>query len=89
MHIRAILRDGKRAFLGSQSLRKLELDSRREIGVFTDDPGVVRGLHAVFAQDWALTTSGKAEAREAERQAEPSKDASQKESDAAGAAHAE
>ena len=33
MHLRAIVRDGKAAFLGSQTLRRLELESRREIGV--------------------------------------------------------
>ncbi len=33
LHARAILRDGDSAFLGSQSLRKLELEARREIGV--------------------------------------------------------
>jgi hypothetical protein len=30
LHVRAIIRDGSRAFLGSQSLRKLELEKRRE-----------------------------------------------------------
>ena len=33
LHVRAIIRDGAAAFIGSQSLRKLELDGRREIGV--------------------------------------------------------
>src|SRR5205814_5920262 len=33
LHVRAIVRDGQEAFVGSQSLRKLELDGRREIGV--------------------------------------------------------
>ena len=32
LHVRAIVRDGRRAFVGSQSLRKLELDERREVG---------------------------------------------------------
>ena len=32
LHTRTIVRDRKDAFLGSQSLRELELDSRREIG---------------------------------------------------------
>src|SRR5439155_14617135 len=31
LHIRAMIRDGKRAFLGSQSLRRLELEKRREV----------------------------------------------------------
>jgi hypothetical protein len=32
--VRVIIRDGRDAFIGSQSLRKLELDQRREVGVF-------------------------------------------------------
>lgn len=52
MHIRAILRDGDAAFLGSQSLRKLELDARREIGVIVRDKSVVKQMEAVFEKDW-------------------------------------
>ncbi len=37
VHVRAIIRDGSRAFIGSQSLRKLELEKRREVGVIVDD----------------------------------------------------
>src|SRR5688572_26032413 len=33
LHIRAVVADGKEVFIGSQSLRKLELDGRREIGL--------------------------------------------------------
>ena len=32
LHVRAIVRDGCEAFIGSQSLRRLELDGRREVG---------------------------------------------------------
>jgi hypothetical protein len=32
LHVRAIIVDGRRAFLGSQSLRRIELDERRETG---------------------------------------------------------
>ena len=35
--MRAIIRDGTAAFVGSQSLRKLELDGRREVGVIVSD----------------------------------------------------
>jgi cardiolipin synthase len=61
LHIRAIIRDGRRAFLGSQSLRRLELEMRREIGIIIDDAKVVRQMQAVFEQDWALTPTGKKE----------------------------
>lgn len=55
LHVRAIVRDGRRAFVGSQSLRKLELDERREVGVVIRQPSVVRKLAKVFERDWRLT----------------------------------
>lgn len=62
LHVRAIVRDGSAAFVGSQSLRKLELDGRREIGVIVGDASVARRLQEVFEADWHKTRS-KAEAR--------------------------
>jgi cardiolipin synthase len=59
LHVRAIIRDGSRAFVGSQSLRKLELEKRREVGVIVDDPKVVRQMTTVFEEDWAATEGGK------------------------------
>jgi cardiolipin synthase len=59
LHIRAIMRDGRRAFLGSQSLRRLELEKRREIGIIVNDKRVVKQMIAVFEEDWAQTDSGK------------------------------
>ena len=63
LHVRAIIRDGSRAFVGSQSLRRLELEKRREIGVVVTDRSVVRKMKAVFEEDWALTGAGRKEAR--------------------------
>ena len=59
LHIRAIIRDGKRAFMGSQSLRRLELEKRREVGVIITDETVVREMKEVFEHDWAETPSGR------------------------------
>jgi phosphatidylserine/phosphatidylglycerophosphate/cardiolipin synthase-like enzyme len=53
LHVRAIVRDGTTAFVGSQSLRKLELDGRREVGVLVRDARVARKILAVFEADWA------------------------------------
>jgi phosphatidylserine/phosphatidylglycerophosphate/cardiolipin synthase-like enzyme len=61
LHVRAIVRDGFRAFVGSQSLRRLELDSRREVGVIVRDPKTVKRIAAVFEEDWALTSLAKEE----------------------------
>jgi phosphatidylserine/phosphatidylglycerophosphate/cardiolipin synthase-like enzyme len=67
LHIRAIMRDGRRAFLGSQSLRRLELEKRREIGVVINDKRVVKQMIAVFEEDWAQTDSGRKEEKKAEK----------------------
>jgi cardiolipin synthase len=61
LHIRAMIRDGKRAFLGSQSLRRLELEKRREVGVIITDEKVIGELQAIFEHDWAQTESGRKE----------------------------
>ncbi len=55
LHVRAMIRDGATAFIGSQSLRKLELDGRREVGVIIRDVEVARKMQAVFEADWART----------------------------------
>jgi cardiolipin synthase A/B len=52
LHVRAIVRDGTSAFVGSQSLRKLELDGRREVGVLIADGRVAKKIQAVFDADW-------------------------------------
>jgi phosphatidylserine/phosphatidylglycerophosphate/cardiolipin synthase-like enzyme len=66
-HLRCIVRDGQAVFLGSQSLCKLELDARREIGVIVKDPKVVRGIVQMFESDWAETDAGKKQAKEKEQ----------------------
>ena len=52
LHVRCMIRDRKTAFVGSQSLRKLELDDRREVGLITKDVRTVRRMAAVFEDDW-------------------------------------
>jgi cardiolipin synthase A/B len=52
LHVRCMVRDGQAAFVGSQSLRKLELDKRREVGVITKDRRAVAQIARVFESDW-------------------------------------
>jgi phosphatidylserine/phosphatidylglycerophosphate/cardiolipin synthase-like enzyme len=59
LHIRAIIRDGKRAFLGSQSLRRLELEKRREVGIVITDEKVAAQMKEIFENDWCGTASGR------------------------------
>jgi cardiolipin synthase len=53
LHVRAIVSDGTRAFVGSQSLRKDELENRREVGLIITNPPVARKLLQIFEADWA------------------------------------
>jgi phosphatidylserine/phosphatidylglycerophosphate/cardiolipin synthase-like enzyme len=54
LHTRTIIRDRQSAFVGSQSLRKAELDLRREVGVIVREAKVVNGLIKTFEADWAM-----------------------------------
>lgn len=60
LHAQAIIRDGRQVFLGSQSLRKIELDARREVGLITRDPRVVKSLLDTFEADWLSSVLMKA-----------------------------
>lgn len=52
LHTRGIVRDGKQAFLGSQSLREIELGARREVGLLFRDSKIVALLAKTFEEDW-------------------------------------
>ena len=65
LHVRAMVRDGDTAFVGSQSLRALELDGRREVGIVAKERGVVQRLIDVFEADWAMTHTGEKESKAA------------------------
>ena len=60
LHTRTIIRDRRQAFLGSQSLRAAELDSRRELGLILHDAKAVKVLIATFESDWSDTNGKKA-----------------------------
>jgi phosphatidylserine/phosphatidylglycerophosphate/cardiolipin synthase-like enzyme len=63
LHVRAIIRDGRRVFIGSQSLRKLELDERREVGLFVRDRAVVKRVQKIFERDWKQTRGYQSDTR--------------------------
>jgi cardiolipin synthase A/B len=52
LHTRTIIRDGRQAFVGSQSLREVELGARREVGVIFRDSKIVAKLSKTFEEDW-------------------------------------
>ena len=68
-HLRAIVRDGQQAFLGSQSLRKLQLDNRREVGVIVTDSRIAKRIQAVFEADWEQSAPKKLEKEKADAEA--------------------
>jgi len=58
LHTRTIIRDRQQAFVGSQSLRRAELDARREVGVIVHEPKAVNGLIQTFEADWERKEDG-------------------------------
>jgi phosphatidylserine/phosphatidylglycerophosphate/cardiolipin synthase-like enzyme len=68
LHVRAMIRDADTVFVGSQSLRALELDARREVGLIARDQKVVRRLQDVFEADWAKTELGKKEQKQFQKE---------------------
>lgn len=56
LHVRTIVVDGKAVSVGSQSLRKLELDSRREVGVICREAAVAKRVAQIFERDWDEAT---------------------------------
>ena len=74
LHVRAMLRDGQEMFLGSMSLRALELDKRREVGVIVKERAAARRFREIFEEDWSRTDTAKKKAekekKEEKREAE-------------------
>jgi cardiolipin synthase A/B len=52
LHTRSIIRDGQLAFIGSQSLRELELGARREVGIIFREPNIIATMSKTFQEDW-------------------------------------
>ena len=66
LHTRTIIRDGQQAFVGSQSLRPAELDSRRELGLIFREPKAVKKLLATFESDWGANDRAEAQSAQTE-----------------------
>lgn len=67
LHTRTIVRDGRYGFVGSQSLRAAELDTRREIGIIFGDRKAVARIAQIFEADWQLDADGALKERKEER----------------------
>lgn len=74
LHVRAMIRDCDTVFVGSQSLRALELDSRREVGLIARDPKIVKRMQEVFEEDWSKTDLGRKEQKEFQKELKQSEE---------------
>jgi phosphatidylserine/phosphatidylglycerophosphate/cardiolipin synthase-like enzyme len=63
LHTRTIICDRRRAFVGSQSLRRIELDLRREVGIIVHESKVVNALIQTFEADWVREAGDEEHAR--------------------------
>lgn len=56
LHAKCIVVDGVRFFVGSQNLRKVSMDHRREVGMIVEDDAMARKIERVFDEDWDNAT---------------------------------
>ncbi len=52
VHAKLIIVDDAKALVGSMNIDRSAFDLRRELGIMTDDPGLVGRLKQVFESDW-------------------------------------
>jgi hypothetical protein len=74
LHTRTIICDRRQAFVGSQSLRTAELDSRRELGLILQDAKAVKKLVDRFESDWTTTSDKQALAISRDKEEEKEKE---------------
>jgi len=67
LHVRALIRDGDTVFVGSQSLRALELDARREVGLIVRDPAASSGCRRSSTRTGRRRTSAEKSRRSSRR----------------------
>ncbi len=53
LHTRTMVRDRREVFIGSQGLREVEIDARREVGVIFQDPHIAGRIVRTFEEDWS------------------------------------
>jgi phosphatidylserine/phosphatidylglycerophosphate/cardiolipin synthase-like enzyme len=56
LHAKCIVVDSAKFFVGSQNLREVSLDRRREVGIVIEDMAMARRIERVFDEDWASTS---------------------------------
>ncbi|HKP87555.1 MAG TPA: phospholipase D-like domain-containing protein [Blastocatellia bacterium] len=56
LHAKCVVVDGARFYVGSQNLRAVSLDRRREVGIIVEDDATARRIERVFDEDWINAT---------------------------------
>jgi cardiolipin synthase A/B len=56
-HVKALVADGARAYLGSENLSQTSLSRNREVGLVVTEPDAVRVVGDTFERDWAGGTA--------------------------------
>lgn len=56
VHVKAIVVDGARAYLGSENLSQTSLDKNRETGLVVTDAPAIAAMTATFERDWSSAT---------------------------------
>ncbi len=77
LHTRTMVRDRAHVFIGSQSLRQLELDARREIGVIARDGASLKHIVHTFEEDW-VASYGEGLERKTRKHEVPAKETAKK-----------
>jgi phosphatidylserine/phosphatidylglycerophosphate/cardiolipin synthase-like enzyme len=57
VHVKAIVVDGARAYLGSENISYTSLTKNREIGIIHEDAAALGLMQSTFESDWARATS--------------------------------
>ncbi len=65
LHLRAMLRDGIELFVGSQGLRTIELERRREVGILVRDRSAIKRFKVVYEDDWTSARAARRDKEEA------------------------
>ncbi|HSO73261.1 MAG TPA: phospholipase D-like domain-containing protein, partial [Blastocatellia bacterium] len=52
LHAKCVVIDGLRFFVGSQNLRRVSMDARREVGMIAEDAAMAQRIERVFDDDW-------------------------------------
>src|SRR5262249_14364486 len=52
LHAKCIVVDTLRFFIGSQNLRGVSIDRRREVGIIVEDDPIARKIERIFDEDW-------------------------------------